>query len=172
VCSSLNLSTLDQHSTGEMSYCSHREMSCAMQSVTRLFECDEQIPHQKSFHTCEKKPSDTIGVLLNDITGVRTHSMTRSDETVYCTGSINDDLMNPMLLSNAAQLNDQCPRKSHTPRSLCISHSRHFHIDLFDSVSTESVWLSARTCWLSSTSCTRCLFVDPSDSVSAKSVGI
>jgi hypothetical protein len=104
MCSSLNLSTLDQYSTSETSYCSHRETSYAVQSDTRLFEYDERILYQKSLRVYEKKLSDIIVMLFNDITGVPTYSVTWSDETVYYTRFINDDLVNP-ILSNTTQTN-------------------------------------------------------------------
>jgi hypothetical protein len=95
---------LDECSAREMSYCSHWETSFAVQSDTRSFECDGQIPHQQSLHAHEKKPSNAIGMFLDDTAGVFMCSVPQRNETVCCAGSINDCLMNPVSLLNAVHI--------------------------------------------------------------------
>jgi hypothetical protein len=97
--SNLILPALDQHSTSERSYHSHRETSYAVQSNTQMYEHNELILRQKSFCAYEKKSSDIIVVLVNDIICILMYSVTRSDETTYPIRSVMDYLVNLTLLN-------------------------------------------------------------------------
>jgi hypothetical protein len=116
-----------------MSCRSHWDTSYAVQSDTRLLECDGLIPYRWFCHIYEMKPSDAIGASLNDITGVYAHCVTLGNETasdhldsvntepfwlVCCIGFINDDLTNPTLLFNATEINT-----NPTYLYLCVFHT-------------------------------------------------
>jgi hypothetical protein len=75
-------------------------------------------------------------MLLDDTTGVCAHSVTRSNETVYCTRSINDDLMNPILLSNTAQINTQ---ENPTCLDRCVFHIQGTSTSIFLTLLAESL---------------------------------